>query len=140
MKTCIKCNVEKDIEQFGRYNSRSKILYRNSCKKCRVESESKRYNENLDLQLRKKAASRKCMLANKYGITEVDYQLMFTKQEGRCAICKIIPQNTLNIDHCHTTAIVRGLLCWDCNIALGKFKDNIENMKNAIKYLGGTEI
>ncbi|WP_416142000.1 endonuclease domain-containing protein [Escherichia coli] len=30
---------------------------------------------------------------------------------------------------------MRGLLCDDCNIALGKMKDNIETLQNAIDYL-----
>lgn len=41
----------------------------------------------------------------------------------------------LYIDHCHKTNQVRGLLCFSCNSALGHFKDNVESLKKAIKYL-----
>lgn len=39
------------------------------------------------------------------------------------------------LDHCHATKVVRGILCWDCNIGLGKFKDDITYLINAITYL-----
>lgn len=41
----------------------------------------------------------------------------------------------LLVDHNHTTNIVRGLLCNNCNTALGKFKDNMEILTNAISYI-----
>ena len=42
---------------------------------------------------------------------------------------------SLAVDHCHTTGEVRGLLCFGCNTALGRFKDDPTLLKNAIKYL-----
>jgi len=42
---------------------------------------------------------------------------------------------TWYVDHDHVTNKVRGLLCHHCNTALGKFKDDINIMKQAIKYL-----
>jgi hypothetical protein len=44
----------------------------------------------------------------------------------------------LAVDHCHKTGKIRGLLCHYCNIALGGFKDSIESLKKAIKYLEGS--
>ena len=41
-------------------------------------------------------------------------------------------QNTfkaINIDHCHDSGKIRGLLCHQCNSGLGMFKDNINNLK-----------
>ncbi len=63
---------------------------------------------------------------------------MFEEQDGCCAICKRHQSEftkSLFIDHCHKTNKVRGLLCHNCNIGLGSFKDNIELMKNGINYL-----
>ena len=43
----------------------------------------------------------------------------------------------LVVDHCHATGTVRGLLCHNCNRALGLLHDNTEVLLNAIKYLEG---
>lgn len=55
-------------------------------------------------------------------------------QIKKCSICKKTVSR-LNVDHCHKTGKTRGLLCTNCNIGLGNFKDNIEILKRAIKYL-----
>lgn len=39
------------------------------------------------------------------------------------------------LDHCHETGEFRGFLCNNCNIALGRFKDDPEILLNAIAYL-----
>lgn len=60
-----------------------------------------------------------------------------------CEICDRTPEEVgsnrfkrLSIDHCHATNQFRGLLCWECNIALGKFGDDPERLRRAIEYLG----
>lgn len=61
----------------------------------------------------------------------------FAKGDGVCAICKR-PETinkSLAVDHCHLTNTIRGLLCTNCNIALGKMGDSIEILKSAIAYL-----
>jgi RNase P subunit RPR2 len=56
-----------------------------------------------------------------------------------CPICKkpSIPYVTANlvIDHDHDTGNAREWICDSCNTGLGRFKDNIELMQEAIKYL-----
>jgi hypothetical protein len=54
-------------------------------------------------------------------------------EKGKCDICG--SANRLSIDHCHKIDQVRGLLCDDCNNLLGRAKDSIQTLKNAIKYL-----
>jgi len=41
----------------------------------------------------------------------------------------------LDVDHCHTTGEVRGLLCNRCNTGIGQFKDNPNILRSAARYL-----
>lgn len=66
------------------------------------------------------------------------------KQNNKCAVCdgegfKMAEhhKSKLVVDHCHKSGTVRGLLCHNCNRALGLFKDKIDVLKRAIKYLEG---
>ena len=40
-----------------------------------------------------------------------------------------------SIDHCHVTGKIRGVLCRNCNVALGHFKDSRLHLKAALTYL-----
>lgn len=40
-------------------------------------------------------------------------------QDGKCAVCGEHPES-LVVDHDHATGLVRGLLCWPCNIREGR--------------------
>lgn len=83
----------------------------------------------------------KQVLKHKYGITAADYQRMFEKQNGCCAICGKIETShnqwglkRLAVDHDHETGRVRGLLCSNCNTRLGHLED-IEFITKARIYL-----
>lgn len=80
---------------------------------------------------------------SRYGLTVEQYEEMYGVQGGVCAICKQ-PETTkgnhgevkmLSIDHHHGTGKVRGLLCNNCNRAIGLLKDDVEVMLNAIEYV-----
>ena len=72
----------------------------------------------------------------KYGISEVDYQRMFTQQKGVCAICaRPSLKGVLDVDHDHATGRVRGLLCNPCNRGLGSFQDDPIRLAEAVRYL-----
>jgi transcription elongation factor Elf1 len=72
-----------------------------------------------------------------YGITSEEYKQMYEAQDGKCKICNTAPttKRGLNVDHCHVSGKVRGLLCHGCNTALGSFKDDPTLLMNAIEYL-----
>jgi hypothetical protein len=76
-------------------------------------------------------------LIKKFGIHADQYEAIAKKQNYQCAICeKPEPCNrALAVDHCHNTKKIRGLLCTNCNMALGKFQDNIDYLKKAIEYM-----
>ena len=69
---------------------------------------------------------------------------MLEAQDGVCAICGKTPQQNIKrlyVDHDHETGDVRGLLCQQCNIGLGAFRDDKAVLHKAIKYLcGGASI
>lgn len=59
--------------------------------------------------------------------------------ENRCSICQEPFENdNFQVDHCHTSGKVRGLLCQPCNMGLGSFKDATKNLLNAVEYLART--
>ena len=82
-------------------------------------------------------------LLHTYGISLEDYSKMYHAQQGQCKICKtpLDFQNesrgatTANVDHCHETGIVRGLLCDNCNRGIGFLKDSPTILRLAAEYL-----
>ena len=74
-----------------------------------------------------------------FGIDLNDYQDMLTEQNFQCAICGYSdmsdPKMFPVVDHCHDTGRIRGLLCMNCNMGLGKFKDDMNRLWCAISYL-----
>ena len=65
----------------------------------------------------------------KYKLTEEEYKVIYNKQDKKCALCnkelKLRTMNTkptIQVDHCHKTLEVRGLLCMNCNVSLGWYE------------------
>jgi hypothetical protein len=70
----------------------------------------------------------------------VKYEKLANKQHNCCAICKKGElTKDLAGDHCHETKKVRGLLCENCNRAIGMFKDSPELCYAAGKYLESSQ-
>ena len=85
-----------------------------------------------------KEYQRKHRLKSFYGISIESYKELLLRQNGVCGICSNGPEcqkHPLSVDHDHITGRIRGILCSNCNSALGLMKENIENLKLAIKYL-----
>lgn len=79
---------------------------------------------------------RNAHLKSKYGITIDEYNNLLKKQNYKCDICKNKYNNkNLCVDHNHTTGKIRGLLCNKCNFIIGCSNENIEILKNSIKYI-----
>lgn len=81
--------------------------------------------------------SRAWQLKSKYGLTLAQYEAMVVKQAGRCAICQdeLGEGRKSHVDHDHRSGRVRGILCNNCNGGLGKFRDRIDLLYSAIRYL-----
>ena len=79
-----------------------------------------------------------------FGITLAHYESLLKKQRGRCAICLSTRPTrhstrfqNFSVDHDHNTGKIRGLLCNQCNRALGLFGDDAERLARALIYLQG---
>lgn len=72
----------------------------------------------------------------KYGLSENEHLALIKEQNNLCAICGGKDAGkVLCVDHNHTTGAVRGLLCGNCNVGLGNFRDNPKILESAIAYL-----
>lgn len=79
-------------------------------------------------------------LSRTFGITDEQYEMILTQQQGRCGICGKKPlTRRLAVDHCHKIGFVRGLLCPTCNQAIGKFNDDTCLLVRAASYLRAAE-
>jgi hypothetical protein len=117
LKTCFRCNTEKASSDFFKIKSKHDGLH-TYCKRC----------------------DRIIHLERRYGLTEERFNEMLRSQGGACAICKFIPgpkDRPLDVDHHHTTGVIRGLLCGRCNRGIGFFRDSPVIVRGAIEYLCG---
>lgn len=110
LKECDTCHKIKryNLDFYG---------HRSSCKACCRSSE---FNPGL----------------SKYGLDQQTYDALVASQNGQCAICG--SEAPLAIDHDHITNKVRGLLCRNCNIGIGHFRDSERHLERAIAYLKKT--
>jgi hypothetical protein len=89
---------------------------------------------------------RKNNLISRYGINLDIYYSLLEKQNHRCAICDAVENNVIGdrakwsfaVDHNHVTGKVRGLLCNQCNRAIGMLKDDAALLRKAADYLDKT--
>lgn len=78
-------------------------------------------------------------LTKVYGITLAQYNEMLVDQNYCCSICAEPQRDSkrLAVDHDHDTGRVRGLLCHECNLMLGKARDNPDLLRAGATYLEG---
>jgi Recombination endonuclease VII len=136
MRYCPECNQHKPILEFHGSKNRKDGLAK-SCKTCvckrardwRIDNPEHRQNTRLQ--------------AN-YGVSLSKFKTMHDIQKGRCAICDVVPKvgkrGGIQLDHCHTTGAIRGLLCPSCNRGLASFKDDMRLLEAAISYLRKVEV
>lgn len=127
-KTCKTCNETKPLDGFNRHAT-GKYGRMAHCKPC---------------YMNKPAQSVDYLRMHRYGLTPEAYQALYVNQGGRCATCGATPER-LFIDHNHACCAgtkscgncVRGLLCFNCNTALGQVKDNPATLLAMVEYLTG---
>lgn len=156
MKTCKgPCSKTKPISEFHLKRGKSQA----QCKECRSAYMAKRYKDNIAEEKAKRKANyllnrikilagRKVYYSQnvdeinlqrrlkKYGLTRVQYFNMLNDQNHKCANKGCVSGNeNLAIDHCHYSLIVRGILCDNCNTALGLLKESTEAIDGLKSYL-----
>lgn len=138
-KKCSRCLKLKALEDFHR-DSNQPSGRRPDCRLCRLKREKELYHKYPN----RKMTNKNSQLKKVFGISINKYFEMQNKQENKCAIClkesgeidkKYGKIRDLVVDHNHKTGKIRELLCGPCNRALGGFKENVETLKNAIKYI-----
>lgn len=130
-KACSRCKSTKSIADFGA--NKSTADGRNAyCKPCARQVSGERYHDTRTPW--KRYIYR---LRVRYGLTLEQYRGMLKSQTGRCAICKkkFVERKDTHVDHCHRTGKVRGLLCSNCNRALGYAKDDPRLLRAMARFL-----
>ena len=145
LRKCSSCGVEKNLHEHFYKQAKAREHraegYLTQCKCCVLEK-----NRKTQAKPRNKQRIWENKLQYRYGITKEDYNYLFTKQKGCCAICgtdnpssKSKKHKYFSVDHCHQTGKVRGLLCATCNSAIGLLGDCPATISKASLYLSSTQ-
>lgn len=133
VRICKVCNTEKDL-QTGFVKTGKGGYYKHTCKECIKPSQFARN------------------LKAKYKMTLDQFNAMFAAQGSQCLLCKTPESERWCVDHDHNCCptkggyiktcgeCVRGILCNDCNLGLGNFKDNPDALLEAYAYLMGSKV
>lgn len=138
MKACKRCLEQKDEKLFGK-DPRPKDRLKPWCRPC-VATYARERRAAMSPEVRRAIYSAKAKkygyisnVRNLYGMSIQQVEEMRLKQGGKCKICH--RQEKLGVDHCHTSGMVRGLLCMQCNMVLGRTGDSISRLESMIDYL-----
>lgn len=144
MKTCTKCSQNKSEDEFY-YKCKTTGNRHAHCKKCHWQYFQKKCHDKLmsdvEYKIKKQEYQKKYQRIRKlknYNLTQEDYNKLLIAQQFKCKICgceENINKEPFDIDHCHSTGKVRGLLCRKCNAGLGLLGDTKETLIKAIKYI-----
>jgi hypothetical protein len=150
-KECFKCNKKLPLIDFYTHKQ-MKDGHLNKCIICAKKDSSIRAQQPAvkikhNIESRKQYPTRKEWYKSysrfkNHGITKETYFKMLEDQNNVCKICKKeqhMKDRDLYIDHCHVTGKVRGLLCANCNTAIGMFNDSLELMQTAMDYIRGNK-
>ncbi|GGV35130.1 hypothetical protein GCM10010182_68910 [Actinomadura cremea] len=126
MKCCPKCETVKSVDEFGRRNRGNASERAAYCRPC--------FNGiSRENRVRNHGSSRNYLLKLRYGVTEDEVRQRIARQGGVCVIC--LRAEAKHVDHDHSRGVVRHILCFKCNGALGQFQDDPQRMLLAADYL-----
>jgi len=122
-RVCTRCKTYKLWVEFG-----LQALGTNGHSSCCVDCSRKR---------QRGPNQRETRLKRVYSLLPGQYAETLKKQNGVCKLCSRKTDKPLLVDHCHITGRVRGLLCINCNTALGYIEKWRSKMLQIYVYLNG---
>ena len=131
-RVCKLCEQEKPVTDFYLFHDKwSNKKYSSSrCKPCHQQ-----YKRDSETTPQNRKAEK---LQLRYGLTYEQWEQMREAENFSCMICGISEEELgkrLDVDHCHLSGKVRGVLCNPCNTTLGHARDNIKILEAAAQYL-----
>lgn len=138
-KECPRCGEVKRAKDFHKAAG-SKDGLQNWCKACKHQFINEWRAANVE---RVRRDVYKANLRRNYGLTLDEYEELFARQRGLCAICGSLETaknrdgslRRLHVDHDHHTGAIRGLLCSACNSVLGYIEAKPDRLAAAARYL-----
>lgn len=130
-RACRKCKQRKPMADF--HLTTSGNHRRRLCKAC-VQERAMEVRRGTPEKYARAARNR--AIKRKYGLTPAAFERQLIEQNYRCAICwGQLTRPSTHVDHDHATGAFRGLLCHNCNMGLGHFRDDVLSLTNAIRYI-----
>lgn len=140
---CKKCYAKKESKRYWEMGKRERDSWETKQKRLGkewVENERKKRREWYRNNPEK---TRQMNIKAKFGIDSFVFKALLLNQENKCSICgnlfdfdsKKGSRTYPHIDHNHETGEIRGVLCGNCNIGIGNFKEDEGFLLNAIFYL-----
>lgn len=141
MRVCSLCKESKALDSFGKSNL-CKEGHHYRCKVCLAKRSAEWRKQNpaytteyaTKNKTKLKQDNKYYYLQKLYGLSKEDYRRLLEQQGSLCKICSVLLHRP-HVDHCHATGKVRGLLCGNCNTALGLVKENEVTLTKMIAYL-----
>ena len=134
MKRCPTCKETKPFADFYKHKGFPNEVH-TYCKVCERKRSQDRRSTRSDL-------IKANVIWSRYHINEVEFGSLMAMG---CVICGTM--DSLCVDHDHACCpgskscgkCVRGALCRRHNVALGMFKDSLDELMSAVNYLAKTE-
>jgi hypothetical protein len=127
----------EDAARLERTRAERRAYYKKNSERINAERR-RRYADDAEYRTKvltdNRKTSREHRLRRAYGISLQDYDRMFARQGGRCAMCWKTSEHSLCVDHSHRTGILRGLLCINCNVGFGNFSESPAFLRRAADY------
>lgn len=130
-KTCARCGVTKPRSEYHTRGGTRPNHLQSNCKACQRELKQLWKDRYPDRNL---ISQKKSQLKLAYGITLEAFEEMVAACGGKCQACQRRFDYDLHVDHCHDSGRIRGLLCRNCNVALGHLSDSLWGVQALLRY------